>query len=1066
MSDQGNAPKTSPRGWRRKWRRVPAEERRAAVASLGDLFGRRRLQLFLVVTTIVSLIVHAAVVFVIKPHIRTPAQQVAAREDTYLSRVMEKDRARKVSREVKDRLTMPPPPPEPEAVVERAMSESLTDDVAKITGKLLPMALQNELAQYIKTSLKDELAIAASDIAEGKLTKAQIEGLHREFQRKAHAKTIEWRKAYLEEHQIERAAMSTTEWYEKEVSQTLFGNMQYALFRAYHRVWGFSFGRSHPTLHWGRWGFLGWNGYDRKLRSLRAFVATEKKKSSPGLEDAERVRKRLKAIHGREVFDGRFGQWFSWKSAYHGYLDDFQPHRGRKYRQELDKKFTEAWEKAFKAADAYVGEAESGADAAELKDERAACFAAAQKLLALGSKFVVPNTNDYVVANQAIRSRVFRGPARERMYKYWTDELVAGVSPLIRDFARSQFKKGIIRHKDGVGRAMKDFPKTIIPLVKRDVARILPQKIFNRIIFHVEYAFAYRSKVTGDECPPSAEDIRKDEAALAKVLASWPAERRKYVDARAKVIERLFLQAIDRTKEAILTSVLTGNLLFRNMGQFIEGVDYADKVQEKLNARAMAMKGRGQDLAKLTEAGVPDTSAPLVALMLGASRGHGANLEPVPTTMQPAMITGPDRPEMAVLFAPPVPPPSAAKWGLEEQASVEPRFGAGSPRFEAIPFLTKFPALDGRLLDWGKIRPLVMRGPTGQQILVYAAWNYQGFFFGYEVKQDREEFYYPSLWRQAYNHNTGGIWYQKVRGVEWAYKGDYFRLVFDTLDARNARRGEPHTQEFTIFPMGTEGDPTLPGMERLIKSRRDAQRKQYRDVKSTCKLFAQQPPPDTGPDGSGPYRVSRRTATGYVSEVFIPRSLFNVPVFAPGWYIGFDCAVATGVQGRFGRFRGQAWAGGDMNGGGSGGANAPIRWGDLLLLGTDPRIIVQEANSVGRRVSDLVPGRSYLLTVVDPDRNVSIVAKDTVLVSAEVNGARGDVEVFILNETKKNSGIFRGFINTQPGLGREMQGVLEIMALQEVRFGYVDVANARGRRNVISEMKLPVSAPVIRLVKN
>ena len=1055
------AAKQSPRGWRRKWRRVPTEQRRTAVASLDDLFERSRARSPLPLVLVLSLAVHgASAPFLLRA--RGTATHIAASKHAYLQKVLQKERAKKESIRARRQLTMPPPPPKPEEVVEKAMSESLASDVAKITGKLLPVDLQKDLAAYVKTSLRDELALAAADIAEGKLNEADIQRLHRRFQQKAHRKTIEWRQAYLEEHQLERAAMSTTEWYEKEVSQTLFGNMQYSLFRAHHKVWPTNFGRRHPTLHWGRWGFLGWSGYDRKLRALQALTQTRKGEAAPSLAHAQRLRRGLKAIYGRQIFDGRFRQWYSWDSAYHNYIGDFHPHRARRLETELTPKLKAAWDAARDGADEYLDAAESGDPPDDLKDEQAACRDAIQALLAAAQTLAAPNTNDYVIANQAIRSRVLRGPAREKMYAYWVDELVTGLEPLIRDFARSQFKKGILKHKDGVNQAMREFPKTILPLVRRDVERMLPKKVFDRIIFHIAYAFAYRSKVTGDACPPTEAHIRTDEAALAKVLARWPAERRAYVDARAKVIERLFAQAIERTKEAILDQVLTGNLLFRSMGHFVEGVDYTDKVQEKLNARAMAMKGRGQDLAKLTEAGVPDTSAPLVALMLGASKGHGANLEPVPTRMQPAMVTGPDGPEAAVLCMPPVPPPRAAEWGFKEQAKTQPPF-ANTPRFESIPFLTKFPALDGNLGDWGEIRPLILRGPANQRIWVYAAWNYQGFFFGYYVPQDAEQFYFPSLWQQAHNHNTGGIWYRKVKGVDWAYRGDYFRLAFDTLDARNTTRGEPHTQEFVVFPLGTEGDPTLPGIERIIKSQRDAQRKQYRGVKSNCKLFPQQPPPENGPDGSGPYRVTQRTAKGYTTEVFIPRSLLKVPVFAPGWYIGFDCAVATGAQGGHRRFRGQVWGGQDLARGGSNAANTPNRWGDLLLLGTDPQIIVQEANSIGRPVSSLIPGRSYLLTVVDPDRNVSPATKDTVLVSAEVIAGGCDVEVFVLNETEKNSGIFRGFINTRPGLGRQVQGALEIMPSQEVRFGYVDFANARGKRNVISQTKLPVIAPVTQI---
>jgi hypothetical protein len=146
------------------------------------------------------------------------------------------------------------------------------------------------------------------------------------------------------------------------------------------------------------------------------------------------------------------------------------------------------------------------------------------------------------------------------------------------------------------------------------------------------------------------------------------------------------------------------------------------------------------------------------------------------------------------------------------------------------------------------------------------------------------------------------------------------------------------------------------------------------------------------------------------------------------------------------------------------GGNEPDQWGDLLLLGTDARFHVQDADPSYPVSQAIVPGHSYLLTVQDPDRNVKLTEEDTVLVSAESAG--GDGEVFVLRETDKNTGIFRGYIDTQPGVGRQVQGVLECVPGQEVRFAYVDVANARGERNVVTELKLPVVAPIVNVANH
>jgi len=131
-------------------------------------------------------------------------------------------------------------------------------------------------------------------------------------------------------------------------------------------------------------------------------------------------------------------------------------------------------------------------------------------------------------------------------------------------------------------------------------------------------------------------------------------------------------------------------------------------------------------------------------------------------------------------------------------------------------------------------------------------------------------------------------------------------------------------------------------------------------------------------------------------------------------------------------------------------------------------VIVQEASRAGPLARSILPGHSYLITVIDPDRNVRPTAKDTVLVSAEVeSGAAGvaaprnDVEVLILSETADNSGVFRGFVDTQPGPGRMVQAVLEVLPMQQVCFGYVDVADAKGARNVIRRLRLPVISGVL-----
>jgi len=95
-----------PRGWRRKWRRVPARQRATAAETLGDLFDRRRIRGSLWIVLAVSLIGHGVLVPLLALGRTLSPSELAAREDSYLRKVLQKERARKVSRDVQDRMTM------------------------------------------------------------------------------------------------------------------------------------------------------------------------------------------------------------------------------------------------------------------------------------------------------------------------------------------------------------------------------------------------------------------------------------------------------------------------------------------------------------------------------------------------------------------------------------------------------------------------------------------------------------------------------------------------------------------------------------------------------------------------------------------------------------------------------------------------------------------------------------------------------------------------------------------------------------------------------------------------
>ena len=1101
--------------WRRKWRRTPAERRRPAAAALSDVFERRRSRLgaALLVPLAVSLLCHAGALPFLVAARGTTLDGLAASGQAYLRRVLEKRRAAAASRSHSGKITMPPPPDDPEAFVSKTMGDSLSTDIENVIGDLLDVKVTSEITQRVSASLKDELRAAAQQIAEKKLSEDEIKAIQEAFRRKAHQAAVGALTDYRIRTQVKRAALSTTQWYEQAVAPVLFTNLRHEMYgrpswNVGPRIWYTTWAGGHGNPRWHDLRSLKELSYrrrsldeliggrlpiaDRKERyNLKAkvdaqgrrYIKNEDGKNlcvihtawpGPNLDQARYLKQRLHTIYNR-TRGGYKNQEIipSWNDYIYdskqscGVLQEFHPHRKAEVQKTLDRQQA-LWKKAFALVAEYLRLEEDGGDPGRIKQVHKDCFDTLRQVLSESGKLYPGRVErEYHRINHALRLEVLRDPAlQDTCYRNWVDKMTATLESLIRDYAEGQFLEGIIKHDGSVEQALAKFPATILPLVRRDVLRLLPKDTFKRIIF---YPYRHRSSITNDRCPPSDAQYAADHK-LVETLKN--PDLLAYAAARRALLRTYMTRSVDKVVQELRRHIFLRGLLTRRISALAEGVDYADKVREKLDARKAAKEGRGQDLARLNKEGLPDTSARLVALRYGLSKG--GLIEPVVCRPGPGFVTE-ARPGEAMRPSKPRQPPYPAKWGFVTQQTPEPPFK--TPKFGAIPFLRRFPRLDGDLGDWGKIRPLVLtpyhRGSRARRpIILYAAWNYQGFFFGYKVDMPLSDFYYPEQYRtRAATRPSwegggfrGSVATVREKGCRWMLKGDHLRLLFDTLDARALTRGDPHTQEFVVLPMGSDTDPSIPGYERIFTSKRDAKTTDWRGVVASGRMFLSQPPPEHGPDGTGPYRAAKMSGRGpldkqgYSVEVFIPRSLFKQPVFAPGWYVGFDAAVATGPQGRF---NGQHWSPlQDAVPGHDGAGLCPQKWGDLLLLGTDPFIVMQDADQAGTRAKGIVPGHSYLLTVIDPDRNVYTTAKDSVLVSAEVAGPEQDIEIFMLMETEKNSGVFRGYIDSQPGTGRQVQGTIEVMAGQEVRFGYVDLGNASGRRSVVFELRLPVVAPL------
>ena len=1067
--------------WRKRWKRTSPAHRGAAARALADEFRPVRMPpWWLPALLAASVLGHGAILLALLSA-KTATQSLAPQaEHAYLRKLIQKERSKHVLRDVKVGLDSAAPAPDPEAFVSETISESVSKDVVQTAANLLNVKLQEDLTQHIATTLADEIQEASRRIVAGEISSDDIKQLRKKWQEQAYVAAREWGEMRRETKQVDVASESTTDWYERRVSPQFRSMVRDGIFKGWR-----------GPAPWNAYAG-GLAGFLRDRRSSVRALPLEDKIDVLGQILQGRTPHRfadlpeeikLKALqHGwRGLPAGpSWGYGFTasillrqahqgWDQAWAQYVGKFYPHT----RPETDKRFAgvaRLWTRALAASDAYVKRAK-GAQAAALKKLHADFTGAVKALHAeAGALTVRPRTpldEQCTIVNQALRSQILRGEFVDTLRNYLIDAIVAKVRPATVNLCRNQFREGMVYSKDGVDKAIQDFGVASEALLRRDVSNALTRALLVRRLF-VMWQNPYRSRLTGQNIAPTDEDIQADEKRLQDVLAKWPAKQKAYAAARAEAIRGEYKAAMDAVVASLLKRMVTNEgILQRDFYAKSETVDYTDQFQTRLEIRRLVWEGRKQNLGDLTSEGLPDASSLQVSLAAGMG-AEGIATSPTVASMVPGFRSRGGALEALRWSAPTYPPPPQP-WGFVTQIKIKPFFK--SPRCDAIPFLPRFPQIDGDLSDWGQVRPLVLNtsrcppfAKAAEGLPVYAGWNYQGFFFGYHVPQPRKYF------RQATEYRRGPDGVSLIKAADWACQwiagqADNCRLLFDTLDTRLTHRGDPNTQEFYVLPVGTSTDPNVPGMERIIANRKHAMERVgnggWPYHRCSFRIFPPQPA-STGPDGSGPYRKAKFTDDGYSVEIFIPRSLFNQPVFSPGWYIGFDVMIR--IQGGAAREElGAAWAIDRY----WAFIDNPSTWGDLLLLGTDAELRIQDASPSWPATRSVVPGRSYLVTVLDPDRNINLAAVDTVLLSAEVLARAGaskasDTEVYVLRETGKNTGIFRGFVNTQPGAGSEVRGALEVLAGRVVRLGYLDLGDSKGRRNVAYQAVLPVIAPLMQ----
>jgi hypothetical protein len=235
---------------------------------------------------------------------------------------------------------------------------------------------------------------------------------------------------------------------------------------------------------------------------------------------------------------------------YGTYVNEYYPHRLAEIEDKHTQSINAAWAAAIQAAENYQAKADQAGAAAAAQAESLKAIGELVKL-AEGVKAPKP-PQVYRQLNSHVRTEVLRGEQCQAAYRKWVDTLLSGMEPLVRDFARGQFKKGIIKHKDGVEQAMKEFPATVVPLLRRDVERLVPMRRFEALVF---VPYQHKSKVTGLPSPPDAADA-KDEADFAdRIAAEWP-EATAYMGARRTIIAKQLNDALSALGEELLTRIL------------------------------------------------------------------------------------------------------------------------------------------------------------------------------------------------------------------------------------------------------------------------------------------------------------------------------------------------------------------------------------------------------------------------------------------------------------------------------------------------------------------------------
>ncbi len=299
--------------------------------------------------------------------------------------------------------------------------------------------------------------------------------------------------------------------------------------------------------------------------------------------------------------------------------------------------------------------------------------------------------------------------------------------------------------------------------------------------------------------------------------------------------------------------------------------------------------------------------------------------------------------------------------------------------FCAVPFCTTVPKLDGDPSDWNLEHTRLSPGKD-----VFMQWRPDGLYVLALVQDKSGQF--EKADKKTMEDNF------------WNF--DCMEIWFDMKNSKAAKTAQHACQQFWVAPQ-------LPG----IRDRNEL----WEVVWGGHGYKAQR-------NGQGKQYVGSKVHpgnTGYNIEYFIPRAhLTNLKFFRAGQVIGFLYAInhssnysimTSSLRNYNPNFHY---------------SSQPSSWGNLQLLGTDAALNTLTAEGTAAEYPTVEVSKSLGLMVNDPDSNTDIGAINAVTVRVrnrygfdgnEKNAEGellGDWEDVRLQETGKNTGVFKGWVRT------------------------------------------------------